>query len=131
MVTAQMTEFLRRLKAGKADSSDMKMLDGMSAGDFRAEIATTYAVPFQARRLKDKWEFAAARSLRFELRQCSAKHAAFPMLIVTPVFRRCVFLSGEADRITAVSIVSRLVVRPIDNGTHSLALTTGRGFKLD
>ena len=130
MLTAQTEELLCRIKAGTFDPADVQALEGTSARDFLADIDSVYAIRFQERRLKGKWEVGVARSLRFELADYSSSKGIFPILIVVPVFRRCVFLSGDADTITGVSVTTRLMVRPIRKPFRGLALTTGRGFKL-
>ncbi len=40
-------------------------------------------------------------------------------------------LSGEENQVTGISSCSRIVVKSISQRSHDIALTTGRGFKID
>ena len=131
MLTTQTTELLGRLKSGSFDPADIQSLEQTSAHDFRADLDSTYQIRFQERNFRDKWEVGMARSLRFELASFSPKQSYFPILVLIPVFHNCLFLSGDGDMITGVSVATRLVVRHIRKPFRGLALTKGRGFKLD
>jgi hypothetical protein len=131
MLIAQTEELLDRLKTGTFDPAGVQYLEQTSAHDFHAHLESVYCCRFQERRLRDKWELGVARSLRFELTALSSKGSAFPIMLVVPVFRNCLFLTSEADVITGVSVATRLTVRPIRKPFRGLALALGRGFKLD
>jgi hypothetical protein len=130
MLTAQTEELILRLKIGKFEPADVQALEA-SAHEFLADLDSVYQCRFQERRLRNKWEVGVARSLRFEIVSLSAKGAFFPILVMVPVFRNCFFLSGDADTVTGIGVATRLLVRPIRKPFRGVALTTGRGFKLD
>lgn len=131
MLTAQTEDLLNRLKTGAFDQADIQALELTTAQEFLAHLESDYRFRFQERRLRDKWELGVARSLRFELTALSSKGSVFPLMIVVPIYRNCVFLTSEADVITGISVATRLTVRPIRKPTPGLALALGRGFKLD
>jgi hypothetical protein len=131
MLTAQTEEILDRIKIGTPDPSDFQALEGISAHDFYADLDSVYGCRFQERQLRSKWEVGVARSLRFEVTALSAKRSLFPIMIMVPVFRNCLFLTSEADVITGISVATRLTVRPIRKLFRGFALAVGRGFKLD
>ena len=131
MLTAQTEELLGRLRSGIFDSADVQALEQPLAHDLVAELDSRFPYRFQERRLRDKWEISMARSLHFELACRISKGASLPLLHMAPVYRHCVFLSGEGDAVTGIGVVTRLRVRPIRKPFHGLSLLTGRGFKLD
>lgn len=131
MLTIQIEELLDRLKAGVFDPMDVQTLEQAPLHDFLAEVEAAYPVRFQERRIREKWEIGLARRLRLELASFSSNRACFPLLVMMPVFRHCLFLSGEGDAITGIGLATRLMVKPIQKPFQGLALTTGRGFKLE
>ena len=131
MLTVQTAELLRRLKNGVFDSADVQVLEHTLARDLVADIESQFPYRFQERRLHNKWEISMARSLHFELACRISKGFSFPHLDMAPVYRHCVFLSGEGDAITGISVATRLNARPIRKPFRGLSLFTGRGFKLD
>ncbi len=72
-----------------------------------------------------------ARSFGFKLAASFSENAVFPILLMLPVFRDCLLLSGEAESVTGVAVATRLIVKPRRKPRRALVLTTGRGFKLD
>ncbi len=74
-----------------------------------------------------------ARSLRTELvaRPRPDSDSVFVSLLLIPVYHQCLLLSGEEDSITGIAVTSRLALRPIRKPSPGLAMTTGRGCKLD
>jgi hypothetical protein len=131
MLTDQVEDMLRRLKAGTFDSNDIESLEKSSPGDFLAELEPIYRCRFQERRLGNKWEVGIARLLRHELAVRFSKGSVTPNLLIIPVFHACLFVSGEGESITGIGSASRLVVKPITKPFRGFALTSGRGFKLD
>ncbi|MBI1831691.1 MAG: hypothetical protein HYR84_09600 [Planctomycetes bacterium] len=131
MLTAQTEELLSRLKVGTFDSADVQALENTGADDFVAGLDASYPMRFQERRLRDKWEVGVSSSLRFELVSLSPKRACFPILVLAPVFRNCLFVSSEAGFVTGLSWATRLSIRPVRQLFPGVIMTTGRGFKLD
>jgi hypothetical protein len=131
MLTAQIEELLRKIKSGVYDPSDAEFLENASSLALLGELNSEFPLCFQERRLGDKWEIGLAHSLRHEVGSFSPRDAFFPVFLLVPVFRRCLFLSGQGDTVTGVALANRLSVRPIWKPDRGLALTTGRGFKLD
>ena len=131
MLTAHTEDLLRRLKAGIADPADIQLIEQSLPRDFLDDLGSVYQLRFQERHLGKKWEAGVARALRFEMASISSNGSPYPMLLVIPVFRSCLFLSGEGDAITGISVATRLRAKPIHKPCKGLALTTGRGFKLD
>lgn len=130
MVTTPVDELLQRLKAGAYDPADVKTLESATFDEVLAELAAQYPVRFQERRLKNKREIALARSVHLET-AAPAKAAFVTFLLMVPVYRHCIFLSGEGQRITGISVLSRMRARPVRTPFEGLALASGRGFKLD
>src|ERR1017187_2496851 len=110
MLTAQTEDLLHRLKSGNFDPADIQALERTPVQELLADLDSVYPCRFQERRLTNKWEIGAARSLRFEVFTLSSRGAFFPILVMVPVFRHCVFLSGEADTVTGISLITRLMV---------------------
>ena len=131
MLPAQTEELLRRLRTGSIDPADIAALEQSKASDLLAELATDYPLRFQERRLGEKWEVGLARSLRHELAARVPRDSSFPIVFLVPVLRSCLLLSGEGDRVTGLAATTRLTVRPSRTPSQGLALTTGRGFKLE
>jgi len=131
MQTIQAEDLLGRLRAGHIDPAAPLALEQTTAGELLAELASVYRLRFQERRLREKWEVGLARSLRHELAVRAFRASRFPVLVLMPVLRNCLLLSGEGETITGVTVIARLIVKPTGSPTPGLALTTGRGFKLE
>ena len=131
MLTAQKKELLQRLRAGHFDPADTEELERTPCSELLAELEPDYPFRFQQRRIRDKWEVGMARSFGFKLAASFSENAVFPILLMLPVFRDCLLLSGEAQSVTGVAVATRLIVKPRRKPARALVLTTGRGFKLD
>jgi hypothetical protein len=131
MLTAQTEELLDRIGSGIHDPADTDFLGGISAQEFLGQLDSAYSLRFQERRLGHKWEVGAARSVRHEIVSLSRRNSVFPLLFLLPVLRRCLFVSGEDEAVTGIATATRLVLKPIWKPFQGLALTMGRGFKLD
>jgi hypothetical protein len=116
MLAAQIEELLSRLKAGTYDSADIEVLERTSAKDLLDERGSSYRFRFQERRLRNKREIGAARSLRYEIVPLLSRPSSFPFMIMVPVFRDCIFLSGEGDSITGLSTCTRLSAKRRSKG---------------
>jgi len=130
MLATQTEQLLHHLHKGEFDSSDITLLEQTPAQEILAQLRTVYRVQFQERRLGTKWESGVARSCGYDLASLS-NGSVFPIWLLVPVFRRCLFVSGEGDAVTGIATATRLTVRPTHKPFKGLALTTGRGFKLD
>jgi hypothetical protein len=95
-------DLLRRLKTGVFDPADAHALERTTPAELLAEVDSQYSIRFQERRVGKKWEVSLASSLHFEL-AALAKKAPFPIVFIVPVYRSCLFLTGEDDRITLAS----------------------------
>jgi hypothetical protein len=131
MIATSTGDLLHRLRAGTAAAADGALLEQVRASDWVAELRRRFPVTFQERRLRDKWELGLARAFRPELAARPVPGSNFFSFAVVPVYVNCVLLSIEGEAITGVSRVPRLAVRPVAKPTPGLALTTGRGYKLD
>ena len=131
MIATHTAELFDRLRHGILDRNDTSMLEHARASEFVAELKSVYRITFQERRLRGKWEVSLARVLRAELVARSVPGALFVSLHVVPVYKDCLLLSIEDDSITGISRITKLTVRGVKKPTPGLALTTGRGFKLD
>ncbi len=131
MSTMTTHDLFERLRAGNVTPEDTAFLDGADADQLLQELAQDYRFRFQERRLKNKWEISMARGLRTELLPRPRYGALFVSLLLVPVYRRSILLSGEGNRITGIAVTTRLTARPIRKPAPGLALTMGSGFKLD
>lgn len=131
MIATQVEEFLHQLRHGRCEPAEIAALDRAAARELLEELASIYTYRFQERRLHDKWEISMAKSLRQRLDARFPRQSVFPILIPTPVFRSCVFVSGEGDRITGLGVTKGLIARPTRRSPQELVVTTGSGFKLD
>jgi hypothetical protein len=131
MLASQTGELLRHLRVGQFDLPDVAYLEQLKANDLLADLAPVFPVRFQDRQLSEKWEIGMARSVCFELVAQRSRGSDLPTLILVPVLRKCLFLSGEAETVTGISMSPRILIRPIHKPFHGLALTTSRGYKLD
>jgi hypothetical protein len=124
-------DLLQRLRGGRFDPSDLSYLEQVKPDDLLADLAAGFPVCFQQRRAKGKWEIGLARSVEYRLVLRRRRQSFFVFFEVVPVLRRCLMLSGEDDRVTGVSMASRIEVRRSARPPHAVRLTTARGFKLD
>jgi len=131
MPATETAELLRRLQSGRVDLAEAAALEQVKAGELLVQLSRVYPLRFQERRLREKWEVGMARSLRWELAVQKPAGTLLPIWLLIPVWRHCVMLSGEGDDVTGVAVISRLAARPLRKPFLGLALTTGRGFKLD
>lgn len=131
MLATQTEELIQRLRAGQLDLADAAHFEQVKADELLAALLPVFRQRFQDRRLSQKWEVGMARQLRFELVARYYRNSQLPNWTLVPVLRQCLFLSGEGDAVTGISISPRIVVRPLRKPFHGLALTTGRGLKLD
>jgi hypothetical protein len=131
MTATSTDDLLHRLRDGTVDASDGAILDQVKASDWVAELRARFPITFQERRIRDKWELGLARSVRPELAARPVPKSTLFSYLVVPVYINCVMLSIEGESVTGVSRVRRLAVRAVSKPTPGLALTTGRGFKLD
>jgi hypothetical protein len=131
MLTAQMEDVLRTIKAGVPDAAVIQFLDQASSREILAELDSEYPVRIQERRLGNKWEVSLAHSVHYEIGSFTSGSSFFPVHFLIPVLRRCLFLSGEGDKVTGIGTGTRLIIRPVWKTFQGLALTIGRGRKLD
>lgn len=131
MLTTRIDDLLPRLRTGSAEPADITVLERTKASDLLAELVSDYSLRFQERRVGEKWELGLARSLRHELSARVPCNSSFPIVLLIPVLRSCLLLSGEGDRVTGVVATTRLSVKPCRTSSEGLALTTGGGFKLE
>src|SRR5438445_13668160 len=110
MLKAEIAELLQGLKAGSFRPAEVAWLDQTPAAQLLDELRAVYRFRFQERRLRHKWEFGLAKSLRHELLSFFGSGSLFPIQFLLPIFRRCLFVSGEGDRVTGLALTSRLVV---------------------
>ncbi len=130
MLTVYTEQLLSRLRSGTFDPADLEVLERTPLRDVRADLDAVYPLIFQERRLGGKTEIGMAHSLRLEF-AAYAKRFLVPIWFMVPVYRGCIFLSAEGDRVTGISVATGLRVRPTRTPTRGIALTVGRGFKLD
>lgn len=131
MLATTIADLLDRLSHGIIDPTDTSMLEQAQANEMVAELKSVYRITFQERYLGRKWEISLARTLRAELAACSLPNSLFVSLHVIPVYIDCLMVSIENNTITGLSRVTRLGVRAAKMPGPGLALTRGRGFKLD
>ena len=131
MIATHTAELVDRLRHGILDPTDTSMLEHARASELVAEFRSIYRITFQERQLGRKWEVSLARVLRAELAARSTPGSLFVSLHVVPVYKDCLILSIEDDTITGISRMTKLTVKATKTPVPSLALTTGRGFKLD
>jgi hypothetical protein len=130
MLTIQSEELVRRLRAGHLDPAGIEALDQTSPREILSCLEGSYRIRFQERQFKDKWEISLAESLSYLVAPFS-RSSLFPILLMVPVFRNCLFLSGERDKISGISVATRLMVKPSRMPVKGITLTTGKGFKID
>ena len=131
MIATQTQDLLRRLRKGTHDNSDLTFLEHVNASEWIAELKSVFRLTFQERHVGGKWEVSLARTRRTELVSRPIRNSPFVSFIVVPVYVDCVMLNMEDNAVTGVSRLDRLVVRAVAKPVPGLALTTGRGFKLD
>ncbi len=127
----QTQDLLRRLRKGLHDDSDLTFLEHVNATDWIAELQSVFRITLQERQIRGKWELAFARTHRTELVARSIRNSVFFSYIVVPVYLDCLMLNVEDNAVTGISRLDRLRVRAVGKPAPGLAMTTGRGFKLD
>jgi hypothetical protein len=130
MQTAQIDDLFCRLRSGKFAPADIEFLEQANVDELRKEVLASYPCLFQERRLNQKWEFAAARSVGYEV-VWTSRQSPLPMGLLVPVLRRCVFCSGYGETVSGIAVRGKLIVRPIRKPFKGMALTSGPGFALD
>lgn len=130
MQATELLQVISRLRAGQCDVSDGVALEQATADEFLLELAD-YPFVFQERRLNAKWEVGRARIVSLETVVFRRPESRFPMVLMLPCLRDCLFISGEGSAITGLSAVTKILLRPIHKPAHALALSTSRGFKFD
>ena len=131
MIAAPTQDLLRRLRTGTYESADLTFLQTVSPSDWVAELKSAFRLTLQERRVQGKWELSLARKRRAELVTRPIRNSPFVSLVVVPVYLDCLMLNVENNAITGVSWLDRLMMRAVAKPVPGLALTTGRGFKLD
>jgi hypothetical protein len=132
MHTTHTAELLQRLKKGALDPSDIASLEQVSADHLLNELrGSRYTLTFQERRIGKKWEVSIAHSVHAELVFRRIPDAVFVSLLLVPTYLDCIMLNIENDRLTGISRITRLTIRPVGKPQRGLALKSGRGFKLD
>lgn len=131
MIATQTHDLLRRLRKGTRDDSDLTFLEHVNASDWITELKSVFRITFQERHVRGKWEVSLARTHRTELAPRPIRNSPFVSFIVAPVYLDCLMLNMEDNAVTGISRLDRLMVRTVAKPAPGLALTTGRGFKLD
>jgi hypothetical protein len=130
MITAQLNDFLARLRKGTPEPADRSFLESVRADDLIQSLQPMFRLTFQERRIGQKREMSIARSLRTELRARPIRDSVFFSMALVPVYSNCVTINSENGAVTSISWINRLSVRAVRKPTPGLALTTGHGFKL-
>jgi hypothetical protein len=131
MIATQTQDLLRRLRKGTKENSDLAFLEHVNGSDWIAELKSVYPLTFQERHVRGKWEVSLASTRRPELAARPIRNSPFVSFIVVPVYVDCIMVNVEDNAVTGVSRLDRLIVRAVAKPVPGLALTTGRGFKLD
>jgi hypothetical protein len=119
---------IQRIKSGDPpDAEAIQYLTSTSMKDFVSEAVADYPHLFQERQVGRKRELGLARSCHALLRWRLRRKSVFPVAYLTPVFKDCLFIVGENDRITGVSTLTRLAFRPAKK-PRRYALSSGTGF---
>ena len=131
MIATTTQDFLRRLRKGTKEDSDLAFLEQVNGSDWVAELKTAFRLTFQERHVRGKWEISLAKTRRTELLSRPIPNSPFVSFIVVPVYVDCLMLNLEENAVTGISRLDRLMVRAVAKPVPGIALTTGRGFKLD
>jgi hypothetical protein len=127
MTAVHVDEWVERLKAGTLDVTDLGTVERLHMAEAVDRLQTLFPVQFLERRQRSKWEVGLAQSHRRHTR--TAQSAAGSGKAVTETFRHCLFLTGEAERLTTVAAMGLLRAR-IPSGHERVELTSGAGFSL-
>jgi len=127
MLTAQLKELLRNLRAGKRDESVPAFLEQLSAKDFVAELRRYYPVVFQERQIGRKQELGLARYMGLK----NVQRADRPGSTNLPVLLNCLLVNSYSDSLTGLEALSWIRVIPPESADADLTLVASRGFKLD
>src|SRR2546423_6805121 len=99
MIATQTEELLHHLRAGICQESDIAWLEQTPLQEILTQLFSVFRFQFQRRRLRAKWEFGAAKSWGFDVASVG-NSSLFPIGLLVPVFRHCVFISGEGEALT-------------------------------
>lgn len=131
MIAPPTQDLLRRLRKGTHENSDLAFLEHINASDWITQLKSAFRFTLQERHIRGKWEIALARTHRTELVARSIRNSVFFSYIVVPVYLDCLMLNLEDNAVTGISRLDRLMIRAVAKPAPGVALTTGRGFKLD
>ncbi len=131
MLTSQVRDLLKQLRAGVFDPRNAVLLEQLTADEFMADLRDVYPTVFQERQIGNKREIALARSCQFEMTVRAAPGSPFPAVHYLPVFRNCVLASAYDGAVSELTSASRVMLTPTWQAADELLVKMSPGFKLD
>jgi hypothetical protein len=127
----QVSDLLRRLRAGALDVSDADPLEKLPVADFLQEIRGRYPVVFQERAIGRKTELGLAKSLEFQLAVPDDGRHTFVSVELLPILRNCLLVSLYDGAVSGIATTRSIRLRPSRGDEPGLLVVMGSGFKLD
>ncbi len=112
MPSTKAEQWTEDLKAGHVDVADLDKLGAVSPQGLIAKLQPAFPLMFLEGRNRDKMEFGLAQRRRGQL------------------YRRCLLLTFEGNRLTSLASLTSLRVRPSPGAPGSRELTSGAGFNV-
>jgi len=131
MLTTDTINLLSQLKTGKLTPAVQSMLESKKASELIAELHSVYKIVLQEREVRHKREISSTRSILGRLAFRSRPNTEILFLQILPVYQDIITLNCEAETITGISRLTKLVVKAVKNPTAMLVFSTGRGVKFD
>jgi hypothetical protein len=129
MLTDQLKDTLQKLRDGKLDVTDAKVLEQIPAHQLVADLSVDFPVVFQERVIGRKHEIGLARSVRMRPKFQALEGMPMPVLYFFPSLVSCVLVSSYDDAISEVTCIRSI---SLDPGKHkAIRLRSGPGNKLD
>ena len=105
MSIAPIDAVLEKLKVGVIEASDLEWLQQLASKELLAELVDQYPVKFLERRRHNKWEIGLAQNRHRNL------------------YRHCILLTSEADRVTTFAMLTLLRVRRPRKGSDAYEIS--------
>ena len=112
MASARLEDWVERLKTGTLDVSDLKTLERLKMDQLVDRLSRRYPVRFLEGQIRNKREVGLAQRRRGRK------------------YIRCLFLTDESGRLTALSTMTFLRIRPSSHPANTVQLSSGAGFSL-
>jgi hypothetical protein len=131
MISTDIRGILGQIKQGDFDLSRADLLDRFLPEEFLAGLSEAYPVVFQERQIRDKREVGMAREVVLETVARPIPGSSFLQFNIFPTIKRCILVSYYSTKLSEISVLSEIRVRPRGGPSLDVILKMGRGYKLD